>query len=176
MTDQAYIQLHQDLIWTCQSAGAGLKGITHEGEPVPGGSILLIIAGLESNFGQQRLYARLEAGYAKGGYYYQKSPEVQQLWTVYGCMAACSYGTFQIMFVTARELGFLGHPVDLQSDEVGAFWAAQLIARRIIKAQGASTLAQVLDGYNSGSSRDANVPEAYINKGVSLYKSLKLTR
>jgi hypothetical protein len=174
MTDQAYLQLHQDLIWTCKSAGAGIQGITHEGGPVPGGSILLTIAGLESNFGQQRLYARLEGLYAKGGAYYQKSPEVQRLWSVYGCMAACSYGTFQLMFVTARELGFTGHPVDLQSDPEAAFWAAQLITRRIIKGQGASTLAQVLDGYNSGNSKDANIPLDYVNKGVSLYKSLKL--
>lgn len=174
MADQTYINLSQDLIWTCKSAGAGLTGITHNGEPVPGGSILLTIAGLESTFGQQRLFARMEAGYAKGGHYYLRSHEVQQLWATYGCLAACSYGTFQIMFVTARELGFLGHPVDLQADPISAYWAAQLISRRIIKAQGATTLAQVLDGYNSGSSKDGNIPAEYINKGISLYQSLKL--
>jgi hypothetical protein len=174
MTDQPYIQLSQDLISTCKSAGGGIKGITHEGEPVPGGSILLTISGLESTFGQRRLFAKLEAGYAPGGHYYQNSMDVRKLWNTYGAMAACSYGTFQLMFVTARELGFLGPPIDLQKDEIAAYWSAQLITRRIIKAQGATTLAQVLDGYNSGSSRDANVPEAYINKGVSLYKSLKL--
>jgi len=171
MTDQ---QLGQDLIWTCRSAGAGIVGITHEGQPVSGGSVLLTISGLESTFGQQRLFARLEAGYAKGGHYYLRSPEVRKLWATYGCLAACSYGAFQLMFVTATELGFDGHPVDLQTDTTCAYWAAQLISRRIIKAQGATTLAQVLDGYNSGSSRDENVPEAYIAKGISLYNSLKL--
>jgi hypothetical protein len=67
---------------------------------------MLTIAGLESSFGQRRLFVRLEAGYAPGGRYYRDSKTVRERWYTYGCLAASSYGTFQLMYITAEELGY----------------------------------------------------------------------
>lgn len=153
----------------CLNMGPALVGLSHEGKAVNGAALLMAITGLESSFGQRRLFVKMEPGYAPGGHYYKKSQEVRGLWYTYGCLAASSYGSFQIMFVTARELGFTGHPIDLQKDENCAYWASVLIRRRIMGSQGASTLTQVLDAYNSGNSRDRIVPADYIAKGHRLY-------
>lgn len=162
--------IDSQLIDVCLAHGAVLDGkLSHGGQRVHGGRLLLTIAGLESSFGEQRLFVRYEPAYAPGGRYHNS--DVQKMWKIYGCLAASSFGTFQLMLPTARELGYTGHPIDLQKDSICAYWATQLILKRFIQTQGATTLEQVLDAYNSGTFRDSNVP-AYVDKGVHLYANL----
>ncbi len=161
------------LIEVCLRHGAAITGLSHDGQKVHGGRLLLTIAGLESSFGEKRLFVKMEPGYAPGGHYYEASKEVRQMWKVYGCLAASSFGTFQIMQATARELGYTGHPIDLQKDEICAFWATKLITNRIIKAKGAKTLVQVLDAYNTGSYGDRNFPVQYVEHGQQIYHDLQ---
>jgi hypothetical protein len=160
------------LLNTCLSNGDKIKGLTHNGEKVHGGRLLLAISGIESTYGKRRMFVRLEPSYAPGGRYYKNSSTVRDRWYSYGCLAASSYGAFQIMFITAQELGFTGHPIELQKDEACAYWATQLITERIIKRQGATTLEQVLDAYNSGNAKDNIVPVTYVRHGVELYNDL----
>lgn len=148
----------------CRKHGASIHNlVTQNGLAIPGDVLLWTISGLETSYGRDRLYARFEQGYAQGGRYY-----VPALWKRWGALTACSYGSFQVMYVTANGLGFNGHPCELQSDDTCAQYAALLILRRIIGKQGAKTLSEVLDGYNSGSCRDGNVPAVYVRNGCLL--------
>jgi hypothetical protein len=160
------------LINVCTAHGQPITGITHNGERAPGNRILLTIAGLESSFGERRLFVKYEPAYGPGGAYYQRSETVRKLWYTYGVLAASSFGSFQLMFVTARELGYTGTPIDLQKDEICAYWATELIRQRILKRQGAQTLAQLLDAYNSGNCKDRIIPADYIHKGELIYRDL----
>lgn len=147
----------------------GLDGLKHDEQPVDGGRLLYTIAGLESTFGQRREFVRFEPGYGPGGYYYRNAEHVRELWHRYGVLAASSFGSFQVMFITAYELGFKGHPIDLQQDMLSAYWAARLIGDRFIARQKASSLREIFDAYNSGNWRDGVIPVNYVTKGVKLY-------
>ncbi len=164
--------IETQLIKICLSNGDTIKGLTHDGQKVHGGRLLLAIAGCESTFGRDRLHVRYEPGYGPDGHYYKSSQTVRDRWRTYGVLAASSYGSFQLMYIVAEEMGFSGHPIDLQKDEICAYWAAQLITRRFIKGQGATALAHIFDAYNSGSWRDHLSPAKYIAKGIELYNNL----
>lgn len=154
----------------CQIHGQVLTGLaSHKGQPIDGPLLLWTIAGCESDFGRLALYVRHEPAYMPGGKYYAKSYDLRQMYARYGVLAASSYGAWQVMFPTARELGFSGHPIDLQLSESAA-WAAALIRTRIIGQQNAATLEQILDAYNTGTAKDRNVPLSYITKGVAFYQ------
>lgn len=149
---------------TCRAFGSQLPPLTHEGQPVEGARLLWALAGVESGYGIQREFARLEPAYQPGGKVYRESPAVRALWRRLGAPAACSWGTWQMMATTAAELGHAGHPCALQDDQV----LAPLVAAYLWRARPA-TLREALDAYNSGSCRDRIVPEAYIRSGVAAY-------
>jgi len=112
---------------------------------------------------------RFEPAYAPGGHYYNHSTPVQELYTKWGNWAACSYSNFQILFVTAVELGYPGPPLGLDRDEVALPYVVKLLNVRIFDRPGNETVEQVADAYNSGNFKDTNVPEAYIRKFVEAY-------
>lgn len=143
-----------------------------DGEPINGTRLLLAIAGNESSFGARREFVRPEAAYAPGGHYYQTAAAVRALWTRWGVLAASSFGSWQVMFVTATELGFTGHPLLLQRDDVTAPLVEHLIRDRFIGREGAKTIRDVLDAYNSGNPTDRIVPTTYIADGVAHYRAL----
>jgi hypothetical protein len=167
------MSIDTQLLNVCLAHGEKITGLSVGDEKVHGGRLLLTLAGLESNFGEQRLFVRFEPAYAPDGMYYNKSLVLRKLWFIYGALSASSFGAFQIMYATARELGFTGNPVLLQNDDICAQWATELITKRFIKAQGVKTLEQVLDAYNSGNAHDTNVPKAYVAKGLQIYNSLQ---
>lgn len=150
------------------AVGAAVRGLTHQTHPVDGARLLWAISGCESDFGRQREFVRAEPAYLPGGKYFG-TQALAPHWHRWGVLASSSFGSFQILFVTAYELGFRGHPIDLQQDEIGAKWATRLITDRLIGRQGAATLAKVLDGYNSGTHRDGHVPAGYVAKGIRYY-------
>jgi hypothetical protein len=75
----------------------------------------------------------------------------------------------QIMFTTARELGFTGTPKNLEDDEVNIIWAIKYINARVYKRKPQATLSDVFDAYNSGSCLDLHIPERYVLKGMENY-------
>jgi hypothetical protein len=158
---------------TCTVYGERIQGISHDGLLVPGRRLLLTLAGMESAFGVQREYVRPEPGYMPGGGYYKKSPELRQEYKRYGVLAGSSFGTWQIMYMTAKELGFNGHPILLQGDDACCDFASKLIANRLIGRHKAKTLRDILDGYNSGNHFDQIVPQSYIDKGFTFYRDLQ---
>lgn len=149
---------------TCRMFGDRLPPLTHDEQPVDGARLLWAIAGVESSYGAQREFARIEPAYQPGGSMYRGSENVRALWHRYGALAACSYGTWQMMAATAAELGFSGHPWELQADEM----LAPLVAAYLWRSK-ARTLREALDAYNSGSCRDRLIPEAYVRSGLAAY-------
>ena len=157
------------LLRVCYEYGPKLDGlITHDGKPVPGANLLWTIAGLESGHGAKRDYARYEAAYGPGGVYYRQTT-MRALYSKYGAAAACSWGSWQIMYVCAKEMGFSGPPWELTDDYAAVVPVVELIYLRIVKLQRAKTLSEVLDSYNSGNFKDRIIPEDYIAKGITFY-------
>lgn len=155
-------------VWqACLQAGEALSGkvLDPDGQPIDGPLLLWTISGLESSHGVFREFVRFESAYAPGGRYAHALS-----WKRWGVLAASSFGSFQIMYPVARELGFTGHPIDLQDDKVCAHWASILLLSRLITRQKATKLSDVLDAYNSGTHRDMNVPTTYVRNGILLYR------
>lgn len=118
---------------------------------------------------------RFEKAYAPGGYYYGRSPEVRKEYATWGRDAACSYSNFQILYNTARELGYDGPPLPLDRDSIAIPFVTWYLNIRVFKKD-AKTIEGVADAYNSGSYQDNNKPEAYIAKFKRNYeKCLKDT-
>jgi len=160
----------QSVLAACKSNGPLLTGLlTHNGAAVDGATLLWAISGIESSHGRDRLHARQESNYSPGGLFYARSVDLQQSWKTHGVLAACSFGSWQVLYQVARELGFKGQPEELKDDRICCAMATVLILERLIRKQGAKTLTEVLDSFNSGSHRDACVPLAYIRNGTHLY-------
>ena len=108
-------------------------------------------------------FPRFERAYAPGGYYYETSPLVRKLYKKWGAWTACSYSDFQILFVTAVELGYEGPPLPLDCNSVAIPYVVKYVNHRIFE-RGATTPEEVADAYNSGNHTDPNVPHKYIRK------------
>lgn len=136
--------------------------------------ILAAFAHNESYYGRYNK-PRVERVYSPGGYYFLRAEHVRLGWQRYGDDAAASWGSFQLLWVVAFELGFRGAPDELADDFVGLPWAIKLLNRRIV-GRGARTLAEMADAYNSGSFKDQNVPHEYIRRFLAAYESDKTLR
>ena len=140
-------------------------------EPAP---LLAAICGNETSWGEQRWASRFEPAYYRGGAYYKHPANdwLRKLITKYEHAGAASWGWGQIMYSTAAELGFKGHPWELTDADVCGQYVVQYLNRRTfahwIEAPHdrliapADTIGQVGDSYNSGSARDTNKPEHYM--------------
>ena len=149
----------------CEANAALMPTLSHNGVPCDPALVLWAFAGVESSYGRDRLLARLEPSYSPGGAFYRQSKAVRDLWARWGPGANCSYGSWQMMFPTAVDLGYPGTPEGLQADDV----LAPLVCHYLARAQG-GTLENAADSYNSGSWRDRFVPLDYLAKIVAAYE------
>jgi hypothetical protein len=160
--------MNNELLTACQQAGIQLDGcVTHEGQPVDGARLLWAIAGNESNWGTLREFVRHEKGYLPGGYYYRNSLQIRQEFRRWGVLAGSSFGSFQIMYESAREVGYQGHPILLQHDGTCAEWAAKIIKHRFIAKQVCRNVADVLHAFFVDAGRSS--PTNYIEQGLANY-------
>lgn len=150
---------------TCQAIGPSVPPLSHNGAPCEGALVLWALAAVESSYGRDRAMSRYEPAYAPGGYVYHTSPKVQALWNQYGRLGASSWGTWQMMLSTARDLGFTGEPTELMDEAV----LAPLVVRYIVRSQ-ALTLLDVADAYNSGNYRDRIIPVDYMAAVIAAYE------
>ena len=91
-----------------------------------------------------------------------------------GKAIACSWGPWQILYVTAAELGYQGPPWALTDPDVCLSWAVRLINRRIAPKilsylSDIEVVSMVGDGYNSGSATDKFIPVDYCKKLLAAY-------
>jgi hypothetical protein len=131
---------------------------------IDGPKLLFALSGCESSFGAD-CKPRHEMAYCTGAY--SANPEVEALTRVYGCAAHCSYGPWQILLVNCIGAA----PQDMLSLNRAAMETVGFINRRILKREGASTVAEVADAYNSGDWRDANKPAKYMHDCIAYYIS-----
>lgn len=122
---------------------------------------------------------RFEAAYMPHGYRFALqgwcvvgtgralSSVAERRWVLWGAWSAASYGPWQILYHTAADLGYEGHPCDLLRVDVCQPWVERLLHR--IARRGACTIEQIADAWNSGTHRDAIVPEEYIRSVVAAY-------
>lgn len=106
---------------------------------------------------------RFEPAYAPGGIYYDMTEHVREAWEKFGPDAACSYSNFQILYITAYELGYDGPPKSLDKDSFALPYVVLYINHRILE-KGATTPEEVADAYNSGSFKDSSKPEGYMKR------------
>ena len=139
-------------------------------------SLLAAIAECESSYGANRV-PRFEPAYAPGGRYYKRSDRVRRECARFGALASCSYGSFQILYITALEVMPVPfEPLDLQSDAFAIGAVTALLNRRFFDAQKITTVEDFADAYNSGNAKDAVKPTAYINKFVKHYRAARTRR
>lgn len=130
-------------------------------------ALLKAIAMRESTYSSNNK-PRFEAAFFKGGYYYKHSENLQNKVNLYGQLASCSYSSFQIMYITANELGFNGKPNELNNDEIAIEYVIKLINKRIIN-KNPKDIRDIFDAYNSGNFKDKNIPFDYIKYCLNWY-------
>lgn len=140
-------------------------------EDINGAAVLHAFAEVESGHGARGKAAKHESAYCYGGFYWRApaGETLRELSRVHGCLAHCSYSSWQIMYITAVELGFQGDPTALRDDAVALPFVIKLINDRILAKYPRITTAGLADAYNSGSPVDTNVPKAYIAAFQSAY-------
>lgn len=118
--------------------------------------LLWALAGNESDFGRD-CGPRHEDSYCpntKGRY----ATAIGELTKQWGCLAHMSYGPWQVMFCNTEGVS----PFDLAMDaETGLIAAIQHLNQRVFR-QGAQTLDQIADAYNTGSYKQGVPPAKYI--------------
>lgn len=90
----------------------------------------------------------------------------------YGEAAACSYSSFQLMFVCFYEMGFSPTPLQAGDDEYAMAAIIKFFNMRIFKERHLGIpnfIGMAGDAYNSGNYKDKNVPADYINKLIKNY-------
>jgi hypothetical protein len=143
----------------CTRFGAALKVPAG----IAGAQLLWALAGNESSFGV-RCGPRHEGAYCRGGKYFD--PALTSLW---GCLAHCSYGPWQVMYPNISRGGNVD-PLDAaRRPEITANAAVRFLNEIIFGREKAATIKQVADAYNSGDWRDDNKPEGYIAELVKNY-------
>lgn len=109
--------------------------------------VLLAFCENESSMGMFNF--RYEPAYGLAGLYFRKSKILRELYDVYGPMVSMSYGPMQIMYATAYDLGYRGHPLALSSLENSIEWVIKYMNRA--SSQGAKSLKLLASSYNGGS-------------------------
>jgi|SRR5262245_33123208 len=130
---------------------------------------LKAIAHVETNYGARGLATLHEPAYCYGGLYYKGSADLQRLSVTFGCLAHQSYGPWQLLFMTAYELGYRGDPVILREPNVCAEYAVKLLNVRTLDKIIEATVEDVFDAWNSGHARDRFIPAEYIKKAKGYY-------
>ena len=95
-----------------------------------------------------------------------------------GRLVAASFGPWQVLYVTAEELGYSGPPWGLGHPSVCLTYAIKLINKRILPKCTAEDekglVAQIADGYNSGHPTKGVPPADYITKVWRFYQDAQL--
>lgn len=84
----------------------------------------------------------------------------------WGEWSAASYGPWQILYHSAADMGFSGHPMLLMTDS--EYWVDKMLKR--ILNQNPSSIAQIADAWNTGNFRDLIRNDRYEQDVVEAYR------
>ncbi len=126
-------------------------------------AILAALTYCETDWGRLVLASRYEKGYDRNGQYYNAN---RQRVAVYGSAACSSWGAYQMMYPTACEFGYSGHPWGLIDPQVATELAVAYLNKRVRSPDGPRAYA---DAWNSGTNTDTIIPGAYMEKFATGY-------
>lgn len=152
----AVIDTHKDLL------PANLPGIDFA-------KLLLAISGVESSYGTNAI-PRHEDSWCPNQHGKAASTVAVLRHRRWGCEACCSWGPWQILYHTAADRGFTGAPHQLTDPLISIHPVADKLKSAI--KEGAKTIAEFADAWNSGTSRDSLHPLVYIAKLEKEYAAL----
>lgn len=132
-------------------------------------ALLRAICDVETSGGDRWGATLHEAAYCYGGRYYVPSAALRRLSVPWGCLAHSSFGPWQILFITAYELGFSDDPVRLRDPMVSAEYAVKILNARCFDRIPDAAPEDAFDAWNSGRARDGIVPVDYIKKAKGNY-------
>lgn len=150
-----------------------------EGCGIDGTHLLWAISGCESSFGVN-CAPRHEEAYCTGRY--STNPEVKALTARYGHAAHCSFGPWQTLLINVECFGpgdvllMDGDvaPEDLNDCDQACQRAVIFINHNILRREGARTVGEIADAYNSGDWRDRLVPHRYIADCERYYEKITI--
>jgi hypothetical protein len=125
---------------------------------------------LNESSGGKNNKPKYESAYGPGGRYCKG--QQLELCNKYGNAAACSYSSFQLMFVGFYEMGFMPTPDQAGNDEYAMPAIIKFFNMRVFKDRHKGIpnfLGMAGDAYNSGNYKDKNVPKDYITKLIKNY-------
>lgn len=131
--------------------------------------ILKAIAHMESSYGARSLATLHESAYCYGGRYYVNSAQLQHESHLWGCQAHCSYGPWQLLYITAWEHGFRDDPTLLREGAHSLPLVIQVLNARVVDK---SRPESFFDAWNSGTDRDNRIPSEYISKAINIYRGI----
>ena len=151
-------------------------------DSIDNGRLLAAISIVESNGGRNRQPNFEPAFYVGGRYWNAHLAELVNQWEQAsdvkmrpwcGRAVACSWSPWQILYITAEELGFNGAPWELSHPATGLHYAIRLINKRIVPrlvhGDTMDTLAQIAGRYNAGS--NWRMAKRYVAKVTAHYTS-----
>lgn len=130
-------------------------------------ALLGALAWQESSFGRDGGHCRREPAYRPGGRYFT-APHMQAIYAAFGDAGASSWSSFQLLYVCAWEVGCDLAPWALHDDAEALRWVIRYLDRSVFR-EGARTVAEVADNYNSGSHKDKAVPVEYVASFTAHY-------
>lgn len=136
-------------------------------------AILKAIAHMETSYGERGLATLHENAYCYHGTYYHASPSLQKESYKWGCQAHCSYGPWQILYITAWEFGFRDDPTLLREGTHSLPYVINVLNKRVADKLSDERPEDFFDAWNSGNPRDHIVPAEYIAKAMSIYGRVK---
>lgn len=112
-------------------------------------AFLFALSGNESSFASENR-PRFEFGFSRSSLAFRRSKQLQEASDLFGDLSAMSYSAHQILYISARELGFPSerHPLYLQDSNEAMPYVVAFINRLIDK--GAKSLEQIAVAYNGG--------------------------
>lgn len=141
-------------------------------------AVLRAIAAQETTDPTRTRASKHEVSYCYGGPYNAKAVRetnpgmaivLEAAEHSFGCAVHESWGPWQIMYATAVSRGFRGDPVLLRDPMTSGEFVVKHLNARVFDRLTDETIVDVFDAWNSGTPRDARVPEEYIKEAVPLY-------
>lgn len=162
----------------CQANGSQLSTVQLDGP-----RLLMAIAMIESSGGMNN-YPNFEPYWVPAGTVFTIEGKIQRgrhplsnqlvvdRYADHGMASGCSFSAWQILYHTAADMGFKDKPWKLWDNKVAIHWVVKRLKK--LEKQGAVSIEQFADAWNSGSFKDKIIPERYIKEVSEAYHLIEV--